>query len=113
MKNKIAVIISFVILTIFSISGSAGSNGVECDTIYPLMGGFLAQHLTYKKFSKELEDRTVAQFVKMLDPSKLYFYESDVATLKKNMDGVFSQLGSKKCEEKRISLFIVTEENFS
>jgi carboxyl-terminal processing protease len=99
----------FILLTVSSI-GQA--NDLGCDTLYPLMNGFLAQHLTFKKFSPELEQRSINQFVKNLDPSKLYLMESDVAKIKSDMTDLFSKMSSKKCDaidnaqklyEKRVS----------
>jgi carboxyl-terminal processing protease len=36
------------------------------------------EHLTRHPYDKEIYNRTVTQFVKMLDPAKVYFYQSDV-----------------------------------
>ena len=38
------------------------------------------EHLTKHPLDDEIAQRTVAQFVKMLDPMKVYFYQSDVDT---------------------------------
>jgi len=36
------------------------------------------EHLTRHPYDKEIYHRTVTQFVKMLDPNKVYFYQSDI-----------------------------------
>jgi len=36
------------------------------------------EHLTRHAYDKEIYHRTITQFVKMLDPGKVYFYQSDV-----------------------------------
>lgn len=108
--SVIKVFISlFILLTVSSLSQA---NDLGCDTLYPLMNGFLAQHLTFKKFSPELEQRSINQFIKNLDPSKLYLMESDVTKIKSDMTELFSKMSSKKCDaidnaqklyEKRVS----------
>jgi len=85
------------LLVLFSVSrGLAGDLG--CETLYPLMNGFLAQHLTFKKFTPELEQRAINQFIKNLDPSKLYLMESDITKIKSEMSDLFSKVNSKKCD---------------
>jgi carboxyl-terminal processing protease len=85
---------------------------LDCETLYPLMGGFLAQHFSQKKFTPELEQRTINQFVKNLDPSKLYLLDSDVTKIKADMSDLFTKLNTRKCDgvdsaqklyEKRVS----------
>jgi carboxyl-terminal processing protease len=98
-KHKLSFIASAFFLFIFIQIPTARAAQLECEAIYPLMGGFLAQHLTQKKFNGVLEERTIAQFIKTLDPSKLYFFESDVNSLKSTLAGVYSKLNAKKCED--------------
>jgi carboxyl-terminal processing protease len=85
------------LLFVVALPASGFAANLDCDTLYPLMSGFLAQHLTFKKFSPELESRTVNQFIKSLDPSKLYLLQSDVDQIKKGMNDLFSHINSKKC----------------
>lgn len=95
--SLILAVIVTVVVTIVPVTLSAAQ--LDCETIYPLMGGFLAQHLTAKKFTPQLEERTINQFIKMLDGSKLYLMDSDVASIKASMSGIFNKLNSKKCED--------------
>ncbi len=97
---------------LFTVSSVSRANDLGCDTLYPLMNGFLAQHLTFKKFTPELEQRSINQFVKNLDPSKLYLMEGDVTKIKSDMSDLFSKMSGKKCDaldnaqklyEKRVS----------
>jgi len=85
------------LLVLFTVSISQ-ANDLGCDTLYPLMNGFLAQHLTFKKFTPELEQRSINQFIKNLDPSKLYLMEGDVSKIKTDMTELFSKMSSKKCD---------------
>ena len=91
--------LSFLVLSFILFFGfSTQAANLDCDTLYPLMTGFLAQHLSYKKFTPDLEQRTINQFVKNLDPSKLYLLDSDVDKIKGDLKDLFSKVGSKKCD---------------
>jgi len=97
-----SVVLVVIILTISSLgvsrqvlAGQSSASDLGCDTLYPLMNGFLAQHLTYKKFTPELEQRVTNQFVKNLDPSKLYLLDGDVKKIKADMADLFSKISSK------------------
>ena len=46
----------------------------------------------------ELEKRTVEQYVKKLDPFKLYLLKSDHQKIKGMMSGIFKKVEKKKCD---------------
>jgi carboxyl-terminal processing protease len=72
-------------------------DGLSCETVHPLMAGFLTQHLNQKKLTPELEDRSINQFIKTLDPSKLYLKEADVKQIKDSFKGAFEKFRAKDC----------------
>ena len=41
---------------------------LSCRYIYLIMGAMLRQHMLYNQFTKEVEDRTIEQYLKSLDP---------------------------------------------
>jgi carboxyl-terminal processing protease len=90
---------SAVIGVLLGLLFSQNSWAVElmCDHVVPIQQRFLARHVTYTKFTKEIEDRTIDQFIKHLDPSKVYFYASDIATIKKQMSGIFEKTKKSDC----------------
>lgn len=69
---------------------------LSCQTIDKIQRLFLSQHIRYKEPSAELESRMINQYIKQLDPAKLYLYESDVADIKKEMKGIFDRLKAKE-----------------
>jgi carboxyl-terminal processing protease len=58
---------------------------------------FLNQHVNYKEPSAELEARAVEQYLKRLDPAKIYLLESDVEELKGKLKGLFAKLKKGDC----------------
>jgi carboxyl-terminal processing protease len=97
-KMSFALTVASTFLLI-SIQDRVQAGNLDCDTIHPLMGGFLNQHLTQKKFTPELEARTINQFIKNLDPSKIYLMESDVAAIHAKLTDIFTKLSTKKCDD--------------
>ncbi len=68
---------------------------LNCQTLDKIERLFLSQHILYKDFTPELEARTINQYIKQLDPAKLYLYASDVEEIKKDMKGIFDRLKAK------------------
>ncbi|MCC6277912.1 MAG: PDZ domain-containing protein [Oligoflexia bacterium] len=87
------------LLLFISFQANAASAGIDCGTIFPVMNLFLEQHYSQKKLTPELEERTIQQFIKATDPSKLYLMESDVTQMKSLLSGLYAKLRDKKCED--------------
>ena len=93
--------LGFIFLVLFV--GSANANGISlsCKHIPVIQEGFLNQHiLNFKKGSSNLKDlgeRVVDQYIKRLDPSKLYLTKSDVKKVKKHLKGILMRLQRKDC----------------
>ncbi len=68
-----------------------------CQHLYPIMLKYNEKHVTFSEPTKNLESRTIEQFIKRLDPSKIYLMESDVTTIQKTMAGVFDKVKKKDC----------------
>jgi carboxyl-terminal processing protease len=70
---------------------------LSCKHIPLIQKGFLDQHINSKKYSDKLEQRVIDQFIKRLDPSKLYFTQSDVKAAEKQMKGVLKRTQQMDC----------------
>lgn len=70
---------------------------LSCRYIYLIMGAMLRQHMLYNQFTKEVEDRTIEQYIKSLDPLKGYLLASDVEKIKKDMGGMEKWLAKQDC----------------
>lgn len=69
---------------------------------------YLEKHVNFSKLSKNLESRTVEQFIKRLDGSKLYLLDKDVKDIEKMMGNIFEKMRNKDCGslDKANDLFI-------
>jgi len=70
------------------------SGGLDCPVLPHITKGFLANHVQVRELDPSIELRTVDQFIKRLDPSKLYLLESDVAEIRESFKDIFSKLGN-------------------
>lgn len=70
---------------------------LSCKHVPLIQKGFLDQHINYKKYSDKLEQRVFDQFIKRLDPSKLYFTQSDIKTAEKLMKGNLKRIQMVDC----------------
>lgn len=70
--------------------------GLQCPVLKPIAQTFLLHHIEAKQFSLAYDARTIEQFIKRLDPSKIYLYQSDVQEIRGLLRGQFEKLG-KDC----------------
>ena len=68
---------------------------LSCVHLVPVQMKYLEKHVSFSKLTKKLETRTIEQFVKRLDGSKLYLLQKDVADIEKMMAGVFDKTRGK------------------
>ena len=79
------------------VAKKVSKSDLSCRYIYLIMGAMLRQHMLYNQFTKEVEDRTIDQYIKSLDPLKGYLLASDVDKMKKDMSGMEKWLAKQDC----------------
>jgi carboxyl-terminal processing protease len=94
-----------VLFTLF-ISGSYfasaqlfdSNKSLTCEWVAPIQEAYLTNHLVYKNKDAELKKRVIEQYVKSIDPAKIYLLESDVSVIKESMKNVFDTISNKDCQ---------------
>lgn len=71
--------------------------GLECRYLTVIEQGFLANHVKYSNRDAELQTRVVDQYLKRLDPSKIYLTQEDVDQVKKMAGNVFEKTKNRDC----------------
>ena len=63
----------------FSAAAQQSPQSLElgCPHLYPIQMKYLEKHINYMKETPNLESRTIDQFIKRMDGSKLYLVTSD------------------------------------
>ncbi|MCC7403084.1 MAG: carboxy terminal-processing peptidase [Bdellovibrionales bacterium] len=98
-------------LVIFATAGGVGQRSLaqgmspqvvelKCSVLYELQQKYFNRHVTYDSAAApNLENRTVEQFIKYLDGSKMYLLSKDVEKIKKSLDKLFNKLrDDNNCE---------------
>jgi carboxyl-terminal processing protease len=70
---------------------------LSCIHLDPIQKKFLSRHVNYSQLDANLEKRTVDQFIKSLDPSKIYFLESDVHQIRTALKNVYQKTKNGDC----------------
>lgn len=72
-------------------------SGLTCARVPQLMQFFLLRHVTWKNWDKELQDRTLRQYVKWLDGSKTLLLASDVEKIRTDIGKMFDRMSLGDC----------------
>ena len=84
-------------LAISPIVSAQLKDGLECRYLPIIEQGFLAHHIKYSQKNSELESRVLDQYLKRIDPSKIYLTASDVDAIKKNAGSIFDKTKKRDC----------------
>lgn len=95
MKKLLPIII--LILFSFQLALAKDGKDIECRYLSVIEQGFLNQHIKYDKFDKTLQEKVVDQYIKQVDPTKVYLLKADVEQMKTQLGTVFDQLKNKDC----------------
>jgi len=71
---------------------------LRCVHLIPIQMRFLQRHVSFNKLTSEIQARTVDQFVKRIDPSKLYLLEPDVENIRENLKDIFIKTSRGDCQ---------------
>lgn len=93
----LSLFIQLISISSFSATPAAAGNDLQCRYLTSIEEGFLLQHVKYESRSKDLQDRVIEQYLKKIDPTKVYLLQSDVDNIKKMMSGIFDKLKAKDC----------------
>lgn len=88
----------FLVTSILILSAQANAATLACKYIDAIERSFLHQHVTFNSLTENLENRTIDQYIKRLDPAKIYLLKPDIATIHAKMKGIFKQVQENKCD---------------
>lgn len=96
MRNSFKIsLLSLVLL----VTSSAFADGdLQCKYLFSIEQGYLHQHIKYSARDKDLEGRVIEQYLKRLDPTKIYLLESDVNDIRAKMAGILDKTKAKDCK---------------
>ncbi len=85
------------------------SAGLECGYVHDIQDKYLSLHINFSNFDRKkkffrtklsyLEMRVKDQFIKSLDSEKLYFTQSDVNNIRKQLKNIFAKIKNGNCSD--------------
>lgn len=81
----------------FAQISAAAENGLQCRYLFAIENEFLRFHIKYENREAGLQDKVIEQYLKRMDPSKIYFLQSDIESAKKTMAKIFENTKSRDC----------------
>lgn len=84
-------------LAVSSVAVAQLKEGLECRYLTVIEQGFLANHVKYSNRDAELQTRVLDQYLKRLDPSKIYLTKADVDQINKMAGNVFEKTKNRDC----------------
>lgn len=99
MKRVLSILSLFIaiFINVSACQAQMLDEGLDCKFLFPIEKGYIDQHILEFSFDNKLRERLVDQYIKRLDPTKIFFIQDDVDLLKKNMANVFEQVKSQNC----------------
>ncbi len=107
------LLLSFLLLSVFSVSSHAisvrRSLDLSCQYVVPLQGRFINNHIKPLKNEREIEKRTIKNFIEKLDNAKVYLLKSDVKRIETLLKGIIAKTKNKNCKNIRMAQEIFKE----
>ncbi len=71
--------------------------GLNCKFLYPIEKGYLDQHISIHEADNTVRDHLIEQYIKRLDPTKIFFTQADVDYIRQLMSKVFDLVKNHDC----------------
>lgn len=91
--SRVVFALSFLVAAV----SIAAENDLQCRYLYAIEQGFLSQHVKYSTRDAALQDHVIEQYMKRVDPTKVYLLKTDVDKIKTSMANIFEKTKAKDC----------------
>lgn len=71
--------------------------GLSCKFLNPIQKGYLEQHVMVRDADNKIRDHLIEQYIKRLDPTKIFFTQADIDYVRQVMAKVFDQVKNHDC----------------
>ena len=97
-RALVGLVCGFGILGAGFVPLQAQARALTCVDVPQLFEAYLRNHYAFHRLTDQIRERTVEQYIKILDPSKTYFLDSDVAKIRASLAGAFNEMQQGNCE---------------
>ncbi len=88
------------VLLIFSFACSQGATAesrLQCEALPPLMSRYLQNHISFHHLNGELQDRTIENYLRRIDSSKMLLLENEANELRIVLRSIFAEMRFGNC----------------
>lgn len=88
------------VLLIFSFACSQGAtadNSLQCEALPPLMSRYLQNHISFHHLNAELQDRTIENYLRRIDSSKILLLEKEADGIRVVLRSIFAEMRFGNC----------------
>lgn len=96
-RTKLFILISLLLVSGLQVQAQFLDEGLNCKFIYPIEKGYLDQHISIHDTNSSLRDHLIEQYIKRLDPTKIFFMQSDIDYIRQLMSKAFEQIKNHDC----------------
>ncbi len=99
--KKLCLFICSSVLFFQSSAKSLDKNkpSLNCHLVSAIEQGYLRQHIIHSSMTKEIKNRAIHQYIKRLDPAKIYFDQKDIKTINVLMNDFYKVSSGKNCNQ--------------
>jgi carboxyl-terminal processing protease len=72
-------------------------DGLSCKFLYPIQKGYLDQHIVVHDVDSKIRDHLIEQYIKRIDPTKIFFTQVDIDYIRQLLGKVFDQVKNHDC----------------
>lgn len=89
---------SFLLIFSFACSqGATADNSLQCEALPPLMSRYLQNHISHHHLSGELQERTIENYLRRIDPSKVLLTQDEADGVRKVLRSIFAEMRFGNC----------------
>src|SRR4051794_30105840 len=92
-----AVLFFLVTVTVRAADPAPPPTELACNHVTPIQVRFLQRHVSFTDLTVDLQNRTVAQFMKRQDGSKIFLLEPDIKEIESSMQNIFVKTSKQDC----------------
>jgi len=99
MKYNRSILSVYILIVLSSLSAYSQllDEGLNCKFLYPIEKAYLEQHISIHDVDNKIRDNVIEQYIKRLDPTKIFFTQADVDYIRQLMSKVFEQVKAGDC----------------
>ncbi len=95
--RSITSVYILILFSGFSVQAQLLDEGLNCKFLYPIEKAYLEQHISIHDADSKIRDQLIEQYIKRMDPTKVFFTQADVDYVRQQMSKVLELVKEGNC----------------